>query len=129
MVEMGILGLFSDLCNDKPKSPLCKQSHVDPFLIRVLSVTSRSLSPALRGNSCSSWKDCSEIPSLYSPSRGRIDHQPITWTGVIGKQRNALCPFLTGTPTSSRPPEREIICVSLKKDPKIGLGKWIMDHY
>ncbi|XP_049320585.1 FERM and PDZ domain-containing protein 2 isoform X2 [Astyanax mexicanus] len=29
---------------------------------------------------------------------------------------------LRDTPTSVRPPEREIICVSLKKDPKLGLG-------
>ncbi|RXN25974.1 FERM and PDZ domain-containing 2-like isoform X1 [Labeo rohita] len=30
--------------------------------------------------------------------------------------------LLRDTPTSARPPEREIICVSLKKDPKVGLG-------
>ncbi|XDV45172.1 hypothetical protein PO909_013309 [Leuciscus waleckii] len=56
----------------------------------------RSQSPALQRSSCSSPKRCSEVPSMYSPLRD--------------------------TPTSSRPPEREIICVSLKKDPKIGLG-------
>ncbi|KAK9965018.1 hypothetical protein ABG768_004132 [Culter alburnus] len=52
-----------------------------------------SQSPALQRSSCSSPKHCSEVPSMSSPLRD-----------------------------TSRPPEREIICVSLKKDPKVGLG-------
>ncbi|XP_067286262.1 FERM and PDZ domain-containing protein 2 [Pseudorasbora parva] len=55
-----------------------------------------SQSPALQRSSCSSPKRSSEFPSMSSPLRD--------------------------TPTSSRTPEREIICVSLKKDPKVGLG-------
>ncbi|XP_016368746.1 tyrosine-protein phosphatase non-receptor type 13 [Sinocyclocheilus rhinocerous] len=55
-----------------------------------------SQSPAFQRSSCSSPKRCYEVPSMSSPLRD--------------------------TPTSVRSPEREIICVSLKKDPKVGLG-------
>ncbi|KAL1263829.1 hypothetical protein QQF64_004184, partial [Cirrhinus molitorella] len=55
-----------------------------------------SQSPALQRSSCSSPKRYTDVPSVSSTLRD--------------------------TPTSARPPEREIICVSLKKDPKVGLG-------
>ncbi|XP_042623027.1 FERM and PDZ domain-containing protein 2 isoform X2 [Cyprinus carpio] len=63
-----------------------------------------SQSPAFQRSSCSSPKRCYEVPSMSSPLRV--------------------------TPTSVRSPEREIICVSLKKDPKVGLGIVIVgeDH-
>ncbi|XP_073684912.1 FERM and PDZ domain-containing protein 2 [Garra rufa] len=55
-----------------------------------------SQSPALQRSSCSSPKRYSDVPSMS--------------------------PTLRDTPTGARSPEREIICVSLKKDPKVGLG-------
>ncbi|XP_026079022.1 tyrosine-protein phosphatase non-receptor type 13 [Carassius auratus] len=55
-----------------------------------------SQSPAFQRSSCSSPKRCYEVPLMSSPLRD--------------------------TPTPVRSPEREIICVSLKKDPKVGLG-------
>ncbi|KAF4106978.1 hypothetical protein G5714_012968 [Onychostoma macrolepis] len=63
---------------------------------RDLLAHTGSQSPALQRSSCSSPKRYSDVPSMSSPLRD--------------------------TPTSARPPEREIICVSLKKDPKVGLG-------
>lgn len=93
--------------------------------------TCRSQSPALQRSSCSSPKRYSDIPSMSSLLRGmnwRSTHDINLIT--LFNWETAQCYvsfFLTDTPTSARPPEREIICVSLKKDPKVGLGKWTPD--
>lgn len=49
-------------------------------------------------------------------------------TGSCGTSVNR-CPLLCSidTPTKSVIPEREVICVSLKKDPKFGVGEYTVN--
>ncbi|TRY58580.1 hypothetical protein DNTS_030044 [Danionella cerebrum] len=89
-----------DACGDNSMSKLCDdiamQIEAKIRIQRDLLDHTGSQSPVLQRSLCSSPKRGSDVPSLCSPLRD--------------------------TPTSVRPPEREIICVSLKKDPKVGLG-------
>ncbi|XP_073774109.1 FERM and PDZ domain-containing protein 2 isoform X1 [Danio rerio] len=90
----------NDSSADESMSKLCEdiatRIEAKIKLQRDLLDNPGSQSPVLQRSLCSTPKRGSDVPSVSSPLRD--------------------------TPTGARTPEREIICVSLKKDPKVGLG-------